>query len=146
MGLFGGGNSSSSSNTQNYNDSKNFNQQDTEGVAVSAGGNVTVLDSGAIGSAFDLARASLESVDHVTEDAYGFGRESLVLAGEVVDTLAEHTELVTDTVGSYADKAIQQVASSTRSDTADTLQTLTKWVAGALGIMGVVYVMSRSKK
>ena len=72
--------------------------------------------------------------------------EVSALSGQIVqliDTLAGAQTQATAEIADFADRSIQQVSASTRSDTADVLNNLTKWVTGALAVGIVVFAVTR---
>ncbi len=126
-------NSSTASNqtTKTTTKTTQLNLQDVDGVAVGGGGNVKVniTDGGAVAAGFDFGSDALSTVDNVIETGFAY--------------LSETAENAVDRVSSYADKSLQEVSNATRSDTAETLQTLTKYIAGAVALTAVAYAVMR---
>ena len=123
------------------------------------------------GEAFDFGRAALDTADRATEQAVDLAgdvsQDALLIADRatqtgatladraidnlasfgrsVIDTLAGNQAQTTAEITDLADRSIQQVSASTRSDSAEVLNTLTKWVAGAIAIGMVAFAVTRGK-
>jgi len=160
--------SSSSSNKTTVTETKQLNLQDvdsSDGVTAAAAGNVSVnvteTDAGAVEAAtrfaeqfgYDALRSVDEAIDSLTEgqrEALGFGAEALGsverLALAAVDETGDTAEMAVDRVSGHADRALTTLAAASRSDTAATLETLTKWAAGAITVIAVAWAFSKGRK
>jgi len=76
MGLFGGGNSTQSSTTNNFDLSQSLGLSNTSGVTVAGTGN-TVLDAGAIDAAFAYSETMGNSAFQFAGDSLGFASSAL---------------------------------------------------------------------
>ena len=132
---------------------------------------VTDFGGDVAGEAFDFGRAALDTADRATEQAVDLAgdvsQDALLIADRatqtgatladraidnlasfgrsVIDTLAGNQAQTTAEITDLADRSIQQVSASTRSDSAEVLNTLTKWVAGAIAIGMVAFAVTRGK-
>ncbi|HHJ14274.1 MAG TPA: hypothetical protein ENJ79_07835 [Gammaproteobacteria bacterium] len=158
MGSRSSSRTSTTETNQQIDESRNFNLQDTEGMAVAAGGDVDVqiTDGGAIeamantaGAALDATRdvawAAMDDVVEVAGDAFDFSRDAgqaaIGLVGDVVDTLADSTDKAIDAVTDTTDRSLQTLQAATRSDTAAALETVAKYAALAAGVIGLAVVL-----
>lgn len=147
MGLFSSSSKSTAVSTTNV-DEKNFNLQDTNAPSILTTGSdaqttVNITDQGAISTASDIAgdafAAFNESIDDVFEFAGNFATDVLSYTGA---TIAGAQQAAVTQAGD-ALTAANQIS---RSDTADTLNTLTKWLAGAAAVSVVAWAYFKGRK
>lgn len=147
MGLFSSSSKSTAVSTTNV-DEKNFNLQDTNAPSVLATGSdaqttVNITDQGAVQAAADISSDAFsafnESIDRVFEFAGN-------LAGDVFDFSGGAIAGAQQAAVEQAGDALTAANQISRSDTADTLNTLTKWLAGAAAVSVVAWAYFRGRK
>ena len=166
--MAGGSDSRTTTNTTEVFDTTNISIEDVDGHIVGPGGSVTEIDAGAVDAAFefagdavdlgtsaiesvrDVAEASIDSAAQVNEDALGAinraGDRAFIFGGEVVDEALSVIGELSKIFSEGSTDAIAAVGEASRSDTAQTLQTLIKFVSGAGAVIAVAVLLGNSFK
>jgi len=115
MGLFGGGNSSSS--TSNKTDNIDQKQQlgtGSVGGTASGGGvvNINTSDMGAVDSSFKFANAALDTTAYITDGALGFAAANSDSAFKVVNATTDSAFKAIDSTVAETTKAMQETTAS----------------------------------
>ena len=141
MGLFGGGNSSSSSTVNNY-DQRSITETNTENDGEFSGNagtlNYSVTDGGAFDFAENLSGESFGFAENLSGEAFDF-------AGSVVDALEKsnkETKKANSELFSSLAKQQSEILTSGQAGIIDTLSKNFKWVAVAAA---TAYAISRLK-
>lgn len=114
MGLFGGGNSSSS--TTNLTQTENTDQRvvaDAGSTVVNSGGGlVNLLDQGAVASALDLARTNSEITNKSLADLIGLTYDTGNESRQTLQLLATQSNSAWDKLLTATDKALDRINQS----------------------------------
>lgn len=155
--------SSAATTTEQTNESTNINLQDVDGPAVgSAGGDVTITttDFGALdaaeeisGAAFSLGEQAIDTNLKAVDSALDFGGTAIDAVSDATDRSLDFGEAALDQSFNFGSQAlstvakssadtaktlsgaIEQAAAATRSDSADTLNKITKTGGIVLAVM-----------
>jgi len=152
MGLFGGGNSSSSSTVNNY-DQRSITETNTENDGEFSGNagtlNYSVTDGGAFDFAENLSGESFGFAENLSGESFGFAEnlsgEAFDFAGSVVDALEKsnkETKKANSELFSSLAKQQSEILTSGQAGIIDTLSKNFKWVAVAAA---TAYAISRLK-
>lgn len=164
MGLFGGGNSSSSSNVSNKTINKNVGLSDvSDAYLLNEASNVNITDSGiateAIGGVVNVANQSIERFAKTTSDGFDYGESIFDRAStsgenyfnnaldfaafatdETLNAARENSENATAIV-QQANKLISENATSEGTRTANK----TLYLVFGLAALGTIILVTRSK-
>lgn len=136
------GSSSSSSNqttkTTTTTNTKNVNVQGVQGTSVFTDGEVQVTDAGAVEGAIGIGKDAVSGITAVTE--------AFLKAQEQVNNAALGlSEGVAQGAGQYAQRVSDLAETAATDDTAETIQTLVKYGAGAAAVVAGAYFFSKGK-
>jgi len=148
--------SSAATTTTTTTDTQNVNLQGTLGTNVFTDGQVTVTDGGAIEGSLnfakdavanitDISQAFLTAQDQVNkrmmETSGGFADGAIDFANNVLNFAGD----VSGGVGKYAESVTALASSAAKDDTAESIETLVKWGAGAAVAIAGAYYFSKGK-
>lgn len=139
--------SSSSASTNTNTNTKNVNVQGVQGTSVFTDGNVTVTDSGATARALNAnLSATKKAIDTnrlTVTQALKFGGDAVAGVVGISQNFLDSQQKVNDAALGAVTDAIQYAETAATDDTAETIQTMIKWSAGAAIVIGGVWAMKK---
>lgn len=130
--------SKSQANTTTTTNTKNVNVQGVQGTSIFTDGQVTVTDSGAIQGSLEIGSDAVAGIARVSE--------MFLEAQQLVnDRALGLSEAVADGAGQYAARVSELAETAATDDTAETIQTLVKYGAGAVAVVAGAYYFSKAK-
>lgn len=135
-----------------YGDAAQDRYSDVVGDALSAidgaGQNISYISGEAIGAVSDTARDAIDVNSATTlsalEMGYAFGNDSLGYYNDIVSDAINAVEWQSQQSTQQIERSLASVDSATTSDSAETLQTVGKWIAGAIAVVGFAAFFRRA--
>lgn len=135
----GSSSSKSSASTTTTTNTKNVNVQGVQGTSIFTDGAVNVTDAGAVQGALGIGQDAVAGITAVTQ--------AFLDAQERVNNAAMGlADGVAAGAGQYAEKVSDLAKTAATDDTAETIQTMIKYGAGAAAIVAGVYFYSKKAK
>lgn len=126
--------SSSSATTTTNTKTNNLNLQGVQGTQVFTEGTVNVTDGGAIAGSLQIGHDAVSAVTAISQAFLNANKE-------VNDRAIGLTESIAAGLDGYAGKVTELAATAATDDTAETIQTLVKWGAGATAAVFIIQKM-----
>ena len=123
--------SNTSTSTTTTTNTKNINLQGVQGTQVFTDKNVSVTDAGAIAGSLNIGK---DAVSGITQISKAF-----------LDAQSQMNQQQLAGIGKYADKVTSLAETAATNDTAQTVQTIVKYGAGAMVVVAGVYLFSKGK-